>query len=137
MHVPSDTKSFNSRSIVNSNNIESIFIYQHPYTAICPSSPFYMYSLMHHDKDAVVYNKPISNNIDQDGMHYLWQWIHKMWGKKDEIYKDKQVSTIMHQDGNVQIGDQCPMPVQFSYILHFSQLSTTIFADNYIQILFS
>ena len=120
---------YNSRSIINSNNIDSIFIFQHPYTAICPSSPFYTYSLMHHDQNEIIYANQNKNNQigddDDDGMNYLWQWIHKMFGKKDEIYKDKQISTIMHRDGNVQIGDQCAMPVQFSYILyHFMCIKT-------------
>ena len=105
-----DALSYNVRSIVNSAKIESIFIFQNAQNAICPSSPFYVYMLMHHDENAMVY--PTSKS--EDGMSYLWTWLHAMFGPKDQIYEDKQVSTIY----------QCPIPpVQFSLFFKTAELN--------------
>lgn len=113
-----DVLSYNPRTIINSKNIESIFIYQNAQNAVCPSSPFYVYMLMHHDENAIIYktseNEQYGLNEVEDGMNYLWTWLHAMFGPKNMIYRDKQVSTIYH-DGNILIGDQCAIPpVQFS-----------------------
>merc|ERR1712228_743662 len=54
-------------------------------------------------------NEQYGLNEVEDGMSYLWTWLHAMFGPKNMIYRDKQVSTIYH-DGNILIGDQCAIP---------------------------
>merc|ERR1712176_1681820 len=86
----------------------SIFIFQNAQNAICPSSPFYVYLSMHNDKNAIIYEKDKNEIvIEEDGMSYLWIWLHTMFGPKDVMFGDKQVSNIYH-NGNVNA--ICPIP---------------------------
>merc|ERR1712176_983599 len=86
----------------------SIFIFQNAHSAICPSSPFYTYLSMHQDKNAIIYEKDKNEIvIEEDGMSYLWIWLHAMFGPKDVNFKDKQVSNI-YNNGNANA--ICPIP---------------------------
>eukprot|EP01083_Nonionella_stella_P183906 665769_1 len=94
-----DIKTKRRQDIIDSADIESIFIFQDSHAAVCPASPFAVYSSMHQLQDGEVHHR--ATDMFEEGMSHHWDWIHKMFNKQ-------------------QIGDECPAavmppdPVQFN-----------------------